>query len=166
MNTQRGNNNPYNQDNETTWLDWDLLERNAGVFRFCRLLIAFRKGHPSIARGRFWRDDVSWYGVAGGPDYSAGSHALAYCLRGSAEGDADLYVMFNSHWEPARFEVQDRAGHWRRAVDTSLPSPHDIVEPGSEVPLDGETYTVEPRSVVVLVRGPRTQPAAGARRAM
>jgi len=55
LQTQGGNNNPYNQDNETTWLDWDLLARNRDVFRFFQRMIAFRKAHPSIGRGRFWR---------------------------------------------------------------------------------------------------------------
>jgi pullulanase/glycogen debranching enzyme len=44
-NTQRGNNNPWNQDNETTWLDWDLLQKNSDMFRFFKGMIAFRKAH-------------------------------------------------------------------------------------------------------------------------
>lgn len=52
MQTQAGNNNPYNQDNETAWLDWRRLHANADVFRFFRLMIAFRKAHPSLARSR------------------------------------------------------------------------------------------------------------------
>jgi len=50
LHTQHGNNNPYNQDNPTTWLDWSRLERNAEFFRFCKRMIAFRKAHPSICR--------------------------------------------------------------------------------------------------------------------
>ena len=46
MNTQFGNNNPYNQDNETGWLDWDQLRTNADIFRFFKNMIAFRKAHP------------------------------------------------------------------------------------------------------------------------
>src|SRR6202040_4367556 len=41
--TQRGNNNPYNQDNEITWLDWERLEQNRDLFRFFQRMIAFRK---------------------------------------------------------------------------------------------------------------------------
>ncbi len=63
MNTQGGNNNPYNQDNETTWLNWDLLEKNHDIFRFFKMMIVFRKAHPSLGRSRFWREDVRWYGV-------------------------------------------------------------------------------------------------------
>jgi len=58
MNTQHGNNNPWNQDNETTWLDWDLLKRNSDLFRFFQRMIAFCKAHPSLARSRFWGEDV------------------------------------------------------------------------------------------------------------
>ena len=63
MNTQLGNNNPYNQDNELTWINWDLLAENSGIFRFFRQMIAFRKAHPSIARSHFWRQDVHWCGT-------------------------------------------------------------------------------------------------------
>src|SRR3954451_15291621 len=66
LNTQGDNNNPYNQDNETTWLDWDLLTRNADFFRFAQAMIAFRKAHPSLGRSRFWRADVTWLGAVGG----------------------------------------------------------------------------------------------------
>jgi len=63
LQTQRGNNNPYNQDNETTWLDWNRLLTHADHFRLVRRMIAFRKAHPTLCRSRFWRDDVRWYGV-------------------------------------------------------------------------------------------------------
>src|SRR5438874_12363362 len=64
LNTQFSNNNPYNQDNETGWLDWSQLPANQEVFRFFKSMIAFRKTHPALSRSRFWREDVSWYGVA------------------------------------------------------------------------------------------------------
>src|SRR4029077_5840077 len=63
LNTQRGNNNPYNQDNEITWLDWTRLEKNRDVFRFFKQMIAFRKAHPTIGRQTFWRDDITWHGT-------------------------------------------------------------------------------------------------------
>ena len=40
--TQRGNNNAYCQDNETSWFDWTLLEKHADVHRFVSLLNARR----------------------------------------------------------------------------------------------------------------------------
>ena len=69
LNTQRGNNNPYNQDNEITWLDWARLDANRDIFRFFKLMIAFRKAH-GIGRLTFWREDVSWHGPDGPVDLS------------------------------------------------------------------------------------------------
>ncbi len=124
LQTQGGNNNPYNQDNETSWLDWGRLEAHADVFRFTRLMIAFRKAHPSLCRSRFWRDDVRWYGVGPEVDMSHDSRSLAYALHGASVGDRDLYVMINAYWGPLTFAIQEgQPGRWRRAVDTALPGP-------------------------------------------
>ena len=49
-NTQFGNNNPYCQDNEISWLDWGLLEKHQEMFEFFRFMIAFRMSHPAIRR--------------------------------------------------------------------------------------------------------------------
>jgi glycogen operon protein len=153
MNTQKGNNNPYNQDNETTWLNWDLLNQNQDMFRFFKMMIAFRKAHPSIARGSFWRDDIKWYGVGQNVDLSYFSNTLAYRLRGGTVGDQDLYVMINAYWEPLNFTVQEgQANNWVRVVDTFLDSPQDIIDEMQAPILTSLTYSVGPRSVVVLVR--------------
>jgi glycogen operon protein len=153
LNTQRGNNNPYNQDNETTWLDWDRLEQNRDMFRFFQRMITFRKSRRTLGRSRFWRDDVRWYGANGEPDLSHDSRSLAYRLSGASFGEGELYVMINAHHEPLTFHVQEgEAGGWERIVDTSLPSPQDIVDPGSEPRVNTLNYEVGPRSVVVLGR--------------
>jgi isoamylase len=153
MNTQKGNNNPYNQDNETTWLDWDLIERNRDIFRFFKGMIAFRKAHPSIGRSRYWREDVQWYGTTAGVDLSRDSRALAYFLSGSRLGDNDLYVLINAYWEDLIFTIQEgRAEEWRSVVDTSLSSPEDIAEEGRGSFLSSLHRVVKARSVVVLLR--------------
>lgn len=151
LNTQHGNNNPYNQDNETTWLDWSRLEQNHDIFRFFKLMIAFRKAHPSIGRQTFWREDVKWFGPDGPVDFGSESRCLAYFLDGKSVGDDDLYVMINGHWEDRTFTVQEGVpSAWRRVVDTARPSPKDIVDPGKEPVLEGPNYPVRARSVVVL----------------
>ncbi|HRO57885.1 MAG TPA: isoamylase [Burkholderiaceae bacterium] len=153
MQTQGGNNNPYNQDNETAWLDWRRLDANPDVFRFFRLMIAFRKAHPSLARSRFWREDVHWYGVGPTPDLSYSSHSLAFALHGASQADDDLYVMINAYWEGLDFRVHEgTAAQWRRVIDTSLDSPLDFLEAGSETALPSLDYRVAARSVVVLTR--------------
>ncbi len=130
MNTQQGNNNPYNQDNEISWLDWDLREKNAGVFRFFQRMIAFRKAHPAIASSTFWNGGVRWFDI--------GTHSVGWVID-------DVQVMVNAYWEPVEFTVQGEG--WRRVVDTSRPSPDDFADAPALV---GSRYSAGPRSVVVL----------------
>jgi len=151
LNTQFGNNNPYNQDNATGWLDWSQLQANQDIFRFFKNMIAFRKSHPALSRSRFWREDVAWYGTGPRADLSYDSRSLAFCLHGASQGDDDLYVMINAYWEGLEFQVQEgTAQEWMRIVDTALPSPSDFSEGGT--PLRTASYKVASRSVVVLLR--------------
>jgi isoamylase len=156
MHSQSGNDNPYNVDNSTIWIDWTRLSANQDILRFFKLMIALRKAHPSIGRSTFWNvqnTDVQWYGVGANTDQSDSSHSLAYSLRGASLGDADLYVMINAYWEPLTFTIQEgQAGAWRVAVDTSQPSPNDIFAAGTEPQLASLIYLVQARSIVVLLR--------------
>lgn len=151
--TQYGNNNAYNQNNEQTWIDWDKQHTNANLLRFCQKMVAFRKAHPSLGRSRFWDEDVSWYGTQGAPDRSYHSHTLAFWLRGESLEDDDMYVMINAYWQPLQFEIQAMGlNPWKRVVDTSLLPPEDIMEAGEEIAIQGSSYLLEPRSIVVLLR--------------
>ena len=158
LNTQGGNDNPYNQDNETSWLDWRRLAQQAEMHRFVCRLIAFRKRHPTLCRSLFWRDDVQWFGGHGSVDLSPDSHSFGYYLRGTAEGDADLYVVLNMG--PTALPVTLQVGlasEWRRVIDTARPAPRDIIDEASAArPVgpgdDGGIGDVESRSVVVWVR--------------
>ena len=168
--TQRGNNNPWCQDNATSWYDWRLLAENAGVHRFCRELIRFRLAHPAFLRAEFYTGgdpdensvpDVGWFDERGSPhDWSPASRRLALLIDGNGvsapEGrdDHDYYLMLNADREDAAFAVAPalpgRTG-WYRAVDTALPSPRDVAEPGAEPPLPGPLCAVRGRSLVLLV---------------
>jgi glycogen operon protein len=153
MHTQGGNNNPFNQDNDTTWLDWSRLQRHSDIFRFFKHAIAFRKTHPTLGRSRFWRDDVRWHGVGPAPDLSHQSRSLAFLLRGASQGDRDLYVMINAYREPLTFTIQSGpADRWTRVIDTGQECPQDFLEPGTHQALTSSTYIVQPRSVVVLIQ--------------
>jgi len=153
MQTQGGNNNPYNQDNETSWLDWSRLDTHRDLFRFVKLMIAFRKKHSSLCRSHFWREDVHWYGVTRYVDLSASSKTLAFCLQGAEEEDIDIYVMINGNSYGLSFGIHEgNPGDWMRIVDTSLDSPQDILEPEAALLVSEVAYEVQGRSVVVLVR--------------
>lgn len=152
--TQSGNNNPYNQDGPLVWHDPERARCWADLRRFVRNVLAWRRAMPVIGRVGGWGDDVSWHGVHGGLDDGHESRALAWWLRSPEHGASavtDLYVMSNSWWEPLDFVMPDGTG-WYRVVDTSMPSPHDIAEPGSGEPVTTERCRVAPRTVVALVR--------------
>jgi isoamylase len=162
LNTQFGNNNPYNQDNEIGWLDWSQFRSNKDTFRFFKNMIAFRKNHPSLSRSRFWREDVSWYGVGPTVDLSYDSHSLAFCLHGASQDDDDIYAMINAYWEELEFNVQEgTAQEWKRIVDTALPSPDDFLDDG--IPLEQTKYLLAPRSIVVLCRPKKSGTREGPR---
>jgi isoamylase len=151
MNTQQGSANPWDQDNETTWLDWSLTETNEEILRFFRMMIAFRKSRPSIGRSTGWTTDVRWHGVGVMPDLSPYSRALAFHLRDRSADAGDIYVMINAYWQNLTFEIQ-AAGRWSRVVDTALVSPSDIVVSAAALPVTQNRYDVAGRSIVVLIR--------------
>ena len=152
LQTQCGNNNPYNQDNATSWLDWDRLRVNEDAFRFFREMIRFRKAHPSLGRSRFWRDDVRWYGSGPTVDMSQDSRSLAFYLRGASQQDADLYLLINAAEGDVSFQIQEGwAEQWQVVFDTSRPSPDDFPEPGDRVCLQTSYYVVGGRSIVGLI---------------
>jgi len=167
LRTQQGNNNAWCQDNEISWIDWTLAEKHASFLRFVRELIALRKRHPSLRRRTFLRGsgpaermapDVTWHGTEPGtPDWSAGSRTLAFALDGSLsdrEPDRDFYVACNS-WQDAllfRVPLSPTGRPWRRAIDTALESPQDILplDAGPKVAV-GALCKVAAHSTLVLI---------------
>ena len=157
--TQRGNNNAYCQDNETSWLDWQLLRENADIHRFVRGMIRLRKRHPALRvdlalAGKHYEqalhEGVSFHGVRQNqPDWSYHSHSLAIHFHRPA-ADAGVYVIANAYWEPLDFELPSGV-RWRQVVDTSLDSPYDLVAEEEAGLVDGGSYCARPESVVVLV---------------
>jgi isoamylase len=156
--TQAGNNNAFCQNNEVSWYDWRLLESNADLHRFTRLLIGFRMRHPVLRRAEFYNGNgadseppgILWLAPDGGePDWGRAGRALGCRLEGRSE-DEELLLLFNAAPGPQVFRLPPAAGAWRRAVDTSLPSPEDLPEPGRE-PAVPQTYTLAGRSLAVLL---------------
>jgi len=162
--SQRGNNNAYCQDNETSWFDWGLIQTHAEIFRFTKLLCAYRAHYealggrdPASLNELMERARIHWHGVElGKPDWSDHSHSLAVELH-SRRGRYVFFSILNAYWEPLRFELPPLpAGYpepWRLCIDTARPSPDDI-RPFLEAPsLSESTYLAGARSVVLLVRG-------------
>jgi len=159
--TQKGNNNAYCQDNEISWFDWNLLEKNDEILRFFKMMIAFRKRYGSLCRRGFFNGevnerglaDISWHGCK---LFSPGWHdpntrVLAYTL-GGFDGELDIHVMLNMYWESLDFEIPSIEGrNWYKVIDTAGSSLMDILEPCQEVLVSGDHYCVKDRSVVILI---------------
>jgi glycogen operon protein len=168
MRTQGGNNNPYCQDNETSWFNWNMVDNNIDVLEFCRKAIAFRQRYSIVRRSKFFlgKDmdgddipDIDWFGLDLLPPAwdKPEVRTLCYHLDGSEEpsdlGDYHLFIMLNpdDREQPVQLP-QGNGRHWHRVVDTSLKSGDDFFAPGQEVPVkDPRLYIVKARSVVALL---------------
>jgi glycogen operon protein len=168
---QNGNNNTYCQDNELTWLSWDLDDRQRQFLDFTKRLIKIRTTQPVFQRRKFFIGrairgsevkDISFLTPAGAEmsdgDWNAG---FVKCLgirlagdlindeneRGDAVVGETLLVLLNGHWEPIPFILPPTMhGHiWERLLDTAEASPGPRAHEGES------TYALQERSLVVLV---------------
>ena len=137
--TQQGNNNAYCQDNEISWFDWNLCHRNADLLRFVRNMIRLRLNfNQGTKAGHITLEDylskarIEWHGVQlGKPDWGRNSHSVALTLHNIAVSQV-RYIAINAYWQPLEFELPPVNGNldapWLRLIDTSLPSPDDILK--------------------------------------
>jgi len=159
--SQRGNNNSYCQDNNISWLNWQGLVENKSLYRFFRLLIAFRKSHALLRHDSFTIKDglglqIHWHGhQLGQPDWSFESRSLAAHMFGRhAKGVfPDIYLIANAHWEAGTFQLPGfNHQKWYRFIDTSLPGELAIMDDEKlQVLGDQSYYLVNARTVVVLI---------------
>lgn len=158
-NTQFGNNNSYCQDNEVSWLDWSLLEKNRELFEFFKFMIHFRKKHtvirkklPDAVCGLGSLNTRNEYG-----EESIGKEArmLAVSFAGydPEKGKDDIvYVAVNPYWEDTRIFLPDLQGRetWYLCVNTYGDGAGRYVYPeGEEVRIESE-FVMKPRSVAVF----------------
>ena len=159
--TQRGNNNAYCLNNDTTWFDWDLAVRHADIRRFTKELIALRSCRnlpierlDMTLRELLRHQPVTWHGVKlDAPDWGQDSHTLAASAH-LFGNQAQLHVIVNAYWEALDFEIPppgDTQTAWRRVIDTSLDPPDDVCAWGEAPNIQQSTYAVQPRSVVLLI---------------
>lgn len=151
----------YSHDAEWNWLDWSLLEKHRDVHRFVSLLSARRllrdieheRRRTSLTE-LIARANKAWHGIRlNQPDWGDNSLSVALQVELRNEGHM-LHWILNSYISPLDFELppmdNGRKYPWRRWIDTSLDSPHDITEFDSAPPVPGMTYRAQARSVAVL----------------
>jgi len=172
--TRRGNNNPYCQDNEITWYNWDLNEREQKFLEFVRNLTTFRKQHPSFRRRHFLdpadeldgTGDVLWWHPNGREMTQDDWHddelrAFGYLLRGldlerdekgQPRRDDSFLVLMNQGDDAVEFVLPEETNELE---DVSCKQWHIVselvVEDASVGPVGpGGTLTLRPNRLMAL----------------
>lgn len=164
-NSQRGNNNPYCQDNAVTWLDWRGMERNADLHGFWKMLAGFRRRNPILRPERelclmdtlaCGYPDMSYHGqYAWRPETEGNYRHVGIMLCGkyaqaneSRDGEF-LYLAMNMHWESHALALPKlpRGMEWELAFSTE---PESMRQDGGR---EGECLLreVPPRSIAMYV---------------
>ncbi|HVA46441.1 MAG TPA: glycogen debranching protein GlgX [Pirellulales bacterium] len=161
--TQQGNNNAYCQDNPVAWFDWNLVDQNADLSRFCRALIAFRRRQPTVRHASFLvgessepglLPDVSWFNADGrAVDWNNVSEHSLVCVFGAwpTTGPSSLvarHVMIFTHSgpHPREFTIPRLAEgiEWRLFINTAADSPEDVYpDADGPSPVDGKLLLLD-----------------------
>jgi isoamylase len=171
--TQKGNNNAYCQDNETSWIDWSLDRSRRELLDFTRFLIRLVYAQPVLRRRHFFQGrrirgsevkDLAWFRPDGkemSDDDWNNSETRCFGLRlaGDAIEELDergnriagdtLLILLNAHHEslPFTLPAHRRKVRWQVVMDTNDPNPGKV----KRRPMHGgEAYEVQARSLVVL----------------
>ncbi len=167
--SQNGNNNAYCQDNETSWINWNLNRWDQKLLTFAKHVIAFRKAHPVFHMEQEPRvmdylacghPDISYHGVnAWQPEFENFRRQIGILYCGSyakkADGREDdfFFVIYNMHWEPHEFALPNlpKGLEWSLSFDTSDSTSGGFYEEGQEKALSSQkNYMVPSRSVLVF----------------
>jgi glycogen operon protein len=144
--TQSGNNNAYCQDNEISWVDWNLSAERRKLLDFARQVVALRRTHPSFRRTSFFRGrflesarplkDVLWLSEHGremseadwnNPEgHSLGMYLAGDCLEGTDQQgrpilDSSFLLLMNSGPAPVEFRLPQihTWAEWSLLLDTA-----------------------------------------------
>ena len=153
--SQFGNNNAYCQDNEISWFDWTLVDRNRELLEFVKKMINFRKDNDSLRRPDFFTGelnfrgdpDISWHGCElNSPGWDdPGSRVLSFTLASQKEGQPDIHVMMNMDYNDLSFELPPDK-RWLIFADTAREDQVDDF-----IPVIENHYLVQQYSIVILI---------------
>jgi isoamylase len=174
--TQRGNNNAYCQDNELSWFDWSLVEKNQDLVELVSWLVQLRREHPVFRHRRWFQAspgadaitpsaDIAWFSPAGTPmtdeEWRGQGSSLAVFLNGDGVHtrgpmgerivDDSFLMLFNADPGDLSFALPGDAwgGHWQRLLDTGTPAPDG---PDGPIHDAGASMSLGGKAVVLLRR--------------
>ena len=159
-NTKFGNNNSYCQDNEVSWLDWKLLEKNKDLFEFFKFMIAYRKEHlvirkklPNAVCGM---DPLHTHNT-NAEDVTiprdARTFTVSFAGYDKDKGSDDLVcICVNTYWEDVTVTLPDlhQRGAWYLSVNTYGDGQGRYFYPqGQETRITGQ-FVMRPRTVCIF----------------
>ena len=159
-NTKFGNNNSYCQDNEVSWLDWKLLEKNKDLFEFFKFMIAYRKEHlvirkklPNAVCGM---DPLHTHNT-NAEDVTiprdARTFTVSFAGYDKDKGRDDLVcICVNTYWEDVTVTLPDlhQRGAWYLSVNTYGDGQGRYFYPqGQETRITGQ-FVMRPRTVCIF----------------
>ena len=169
--SQGGNNNGWCQDNETSWMNWQIDETAADLLRFFRKCIGLRRSFALFRRAEFFPDEdentppesreITWQSLQpGSQDWSSDCHHLGILLNGEcghSSPSTHFFIMVNgSRHDHQTFTVPQPPSpgkdlFWVRIIDTSLESPDDFIDAAeADLVAPGTGCRVEPMGLVLL----------------
>lgn len=161
-NSQNGNNNPYCQDNELSWVDWSGKRRDRELTEFVAQAIAYRRAHGCLHQVReltcsdmlstgypdlSFHGDRAWYG-----DFGNVRRHLGCMYSGEyAQEKGFVYIAYNFHWETQEFALPllPKKMAWHKVMDTSYKESF-IAREGQEKLQEMKSFTVPARTIVIL----------------
>jgi isoamylase len=170
--TQQGNNNAYCQDNEISWVDWSLEEKNRILVQFVQRLTDLRSRYPILRRNRFLSGEmnerielkeITWVNAAGGEmqeEHWADGNVLCFGMlldgRAQTSGirqrgqDATMLVVFNAYHDVVNFTLpgEGEEARWSLLIDTNFPT--GLAEKGKVNFQPGDVYAVTGRSLLLF----------------
>ncbi|WP_045227159.1 glycogen debranching protein GlgX [Methyloterricola oryzae] len=172
--SQQGNNNAYCQDNEISWINWDLQPEDHELLTFVRQLVCLRKQHPVFRRQHFFSGrpikgigikDIIWLNPDGEEmSEEEWSQSFARCLGVYLAGEAinerderdqpllddNFLLLLNAHDREIQFLLPNyRADrHWRIMLDTAEEEAQACTYSS------GENYLVKSRSLTLFTQEP------------
>ena len=174
--TQHGNNNAYCQDNEISWLDWNLDSSQEEFLRFCQSVVQIWHEQPVLKRRNFFQGrrirgagvkDIAWLMPDGGeitdPEWNSGAmRSLGVRLNGESMDEVDergeqivgetLLLLLNNQPEPVPFQLPRHkpSERWITILDTSV-----AVDDVFDSPLSSnDAYPLQGHSMSILLLKP------------
>ena len=159
--TRFGNNNPYCLDNQTSWLDWSLLDKHRDIFNFAKYMILFRHKHPCIrkdlAPSLQGFPFISQHGtVPWAEEITSDSKVLCTLFAGhdrTSNQDDIVYLAINPYWESISIRLPElqHGMHWYLAADTADYMNNQFYYEEKEMRMTGSSYLLGARSVSVFI---------------